>query len=304
VWRAGSREGAGYPQTGMAYFKFGDHRLAYTVYGEGPRTTVLLPGLLLSQRMHLPLARALADRGNRVVTLALLGHGKSDRPRDMRQYSMDQFAGQTVALLDHLEIDQAVVGGTSLGANVTLCVAAEAPERLRGMIIEMPVLDNALLAVALFFTPIMVALTFGEPVMRLVQTAARAVPSDRVPFLADILLDWLRQDPAPGAAVLQGLFFGRTAPPMSERVTFETPALVIGHPRDPIHPFSDADALARELPNGRLVDANSIIELRLWPERLTGEICEFVASCWKPSRAASGRRRGAQGGRARRAKPA
>jgi pimeloyl-ACP methyl ester carboxylesterase len=185
-----------------------------------------------------------------------------------------------------LEIDQAVVGGTSLGANVTLSVAAETPERLRGMIVEMPVLDNALLACALFFTPLMVALTFGEPIMRLISRGARAVPSGATPFLADLMLDTLRQDPAPSAAVLQGLFFGRTAPPMSERVTFEAPTLVIGHPRDPVHPFSDADALARELANARLVDADSIIELRLRPERLTGEICDFVESCWKPSRAA------------------
>ena len=41
----------------MPYFKHDGHRLAYTVYGEGPRTTVLLPGLLFSQRMHIPLAR-------------------------------------------------------------------------------------------------------------------------------------------------------------------------------------------------------------------------------------------------------
>jgi len=290
----------------MSYFRFGDHRLAYSVYGDGPRTTVLLPGLLFSQRMHVPLARALTDHGNRVVTLDLLGHGKSDRPRDMRQYSMVQFAEQTIALLDHLQIDQAVVGGTSLGANVTLSVAAEAPERLRGMIVEMPVLDNALLACALFFTPLMVALTFGEPVMRLVQAGARLVPSGATPYFADVMLDWLRQDPAPSAAVLQGLFFGRTAPPMSERVTFQAPTLVIGHPRDPVHPFSDADALARELPNAQLMDANSIIELRLWPERLTGEICEFVDSCWKPSRAAPAKRTRARGkgGTARQAKPA
>ena len=264
---------------------------------------MLLPGLLFSQRMHVPLARALADDGNRVVTLDLLGHGRSDRPRDMRQYSMVQFAEQTVALLDHLEIDQAVVGGTSLGANVALSVAAEAPERLRGMIVEMPVLDNALLACALFFTPIMVMLTFGEPLMRLLRTGARGVPSRGMPYLADLMLDWLRQDPAPSAAVLQGLFFGRVAPPMSERVKLEVPALIIGHPRDPVHPFSDADALAQELPDARLIDANSIIELRLRPERLTGEICAFVDSCWKPARTRGGRGRPRSSGarRARRA---
>ena len=40
-------------------------------------TVVLLHGLLLSRRMHEPLARSLAERGNRVVTLDLLGHGAS-----------------------------------------------------------------------------------------------------------------------------------------------------------------------------------------------------------------------------------
>ena len=40
------------------------------------------------------------------------------------------------------------------------------------------------------------------------------------------------------------------------------PTLVIGHRRDPIHPFSDSDMLVRELPNARLVEASSILELR------------------------------------------
>ena len=50
--------------------------------------------------------------------------------------------------------------------------------------------------------------------------------------------------------------------------------LVIGHYRDPVHPFSDSDMLVRELPNARLVQASSILELRLTPERLTGEIVD------------------------------
>ena len=56
---------------------------------------------------------------------------------------------------------------------------------------------------------------------------------------------------------------------------------MIGHPRDPVHPFSDADMLAAELSNGRLVDANSIIELRTHPARLTAKIAEFVDECWR-----------------------
>ncbi len=275
----------------MPFFRYEGQRLAYTVHGSGSRPVVLLPGLLFSQRMHLPLARELAARGNRVVTLDLLGHGRSDRPRDMWRYSMPIYAEQVVALLDHLAIDEAVVGGTSLGANVALEVASLAPDRLRGMVVEMPVLDNALLACAIFFTPMMIGLTFGERGARLLAAAARAIPSRAIPFWGDVVLDAIRQDPAPSAAVIQGVFFGRTAPHRSERRTFQTPAVVIGHHRDPIHPFSDAGMLADELPNGRLIEANSLFELRAAPERLTDEIAAFLDECWRPRQAGKPRRR-------------
>ena len=271
-------------------FEHAGHRLAYTIYGEGPRVCVLAHGLLLNRRMQSRLAQTLAERGNRVVTLDLLGHGASDRPRDMWKYSMTRYGEEIVALLDHLGVREAVVGGTSLGANSTLEVASRAPERLRGMVIEMPVLDNALLACALAFTPLMVGLTFGEPVMKLVARGARLIPHRAVPFAADLMLDSLRQDPGPSAALIQGVFFGRTAPHREERRTFTAPALVIGHRRDPVHPFSDAGMLADELPNGRLIEAHSIVELRLSPSRLTDEIAGFLDECWRPKPAARRRR--------------
>jgi pimeloyl-ACP methyl ester carboxylesterase len=274
-----------------ATFVHEDRRLAYHVYGDGPRVTVLLHGLLLNQRMHVPLARALAERGNRVVTLDLRGHGDSDRPPDMWRYGMGFFAQDVVALLDHLGADEAVVGGTSLGANATLEVASLAPERLRGMVVEMPVLDNALLACAVAFTPLMVALTVGEPVMRAVSRVTRLIPERGVPWAANVLLDTVRQDPAASAAVLQGIFSGRTAPHRSERRTFTSPALVIGHHRDPVHPFSDAGLLAEELPNARLLEASSILELRIAPDRLTDEIGAFIDECWRPRPAQRARRR-------------
>ncbi|HEV3000802.1 MAG TPA: alpha/beta hydrolase [Solirubrobacteraceae bacterium] len=278
----------------MPSFVHLDHRLFYTEFGRGERTTVLLHGLLLSQRMHKPLARALAERGNRVVTLDLLGHGRSDRPPNMWQYSMPMFGEQVVALLDHLDVDQAVIAGTSLGANVTLEAAALAPERLRGMVVEMPVLDGAMIACGVAFLPLLLAMRYGGPLMRAVQLGARAIPRGAAPFLLDVGLDTIRQDPAPSGAVLEGLFFGRIAPHRWQRRTFTQPALVIGHRRDPVHPFSDAGMLADELPNGRLLEASSILELRLAPERLTNEIAAFIDECWQaeapaPPRAA-GRR--------------
>ena len=172
-----------------------------------------------------------------------------------------------------------MLGGTSLGANATLEAVAAEPDRVQGMLIEMPVLDNALLGCAIAFTPLLVSLTFGAPVARAIARGASLVPR-RGPLLAQVLLDTIGQDPKPSASVLQGLFFGRTAPPRSERRELQPPALVIGHPRDPIHPFSDSDMLVRELPHARLIEASSILELRTSPERLTGEIVKFIDECW------------------------
>jgi pimeloyl-ACP methyl ester carboxylesterase len=271
------------------------HRLTYDEYGSGGRNVLLLHGLLLNRSMHAPLATELAEQGNRVISLDLLGHGDSDRSEDMWHYSMPIFGEQAIAALDELEIDEAVVLGTSLGANVSLEMAVRAPERLRGIVVEMPVLDNALLACALAFTPLLVGLTFGEPVARGLARVARAVPRG-FSHLGDTLLDWVSQDPGPSAAVVQGIFFDRAAPPRSERSRIETNALIIGHPRDPIHPFSDSDMLVRELRHSRLLEASSIMELRLTPQRLMREIGKFVAECWRPvpaRRAARARRKSA-----------
>ena len=233
-------------------FEFEGHRLVYDEYGEGDKVVVLLPGLLFSRKMHGPLAEELEASGYRVLCLDLLGHGESDRPPEMWNYGMTHFGRQTIALLDHAGVDRAVIGGTSLGANTTLEAAAFGPDRVRGMLIEMPVLDNALLGCAIAFTPLLVGLTFGAPVARGIAAAARLVPRGTW-LLGDVLLDWVSQDPKPSASVLQGLFYGRVAPPREEREQMTCPTLVIGHYRDPIHPFSDSDMLVRELPNARLI---------------------------------------------------
>lgn len=272
-------------------FDYRGHDLVYDEYGAGDRTVILMPGLLVSKTMHGPLAETLAGGGYRVLCLDLLGHGESDRPTEMWNYSMPEFGAQTLALMDHLGIDRAVLGGTSLGANTTLEAAAADGSRVQGMIVEMPVLDNALLACAVGFTPLLLSLTFGAPLARTLGRAVSLVPR-RGPLLGQMLLDCLSQDPKPSASVLQGLFFGRVAPPREERRKLSSPALVIGHSRDPIHPFSDADMLVKELPHASMVRASSILELRITPERLTGEIVKFVDGCWgdKPPRSASRRR--------------
>ena len=269
----------------VGQFFLGHDRLEYTEFGSGDRWVVLVHGQLMPRRMHQPLARAIAAAGFHVVTLDLLGHGRSDRPEDPKEYSMTAFGEQVVGLLDHLGAAQAVIGGTSLGANVSLEVADAAPERVRGLLLEMPVLDNAVEAGMIAFGPLMFLARFVPISVSAVRALSLAVPRGLVPFWAGIALDTLNQQPAAMAATMHGLFFGRIAPPTGRRRQIDAPALVVGHPRDPIHPAADAAMLAEEMPNARFVEAQGILEWRVRPERLDREAAEFVAECWaEPTR--------------------
>lgn len=281
------------PQT--HYFEHDGHRLAYVERGEGERVVVLLHGLLLSKKMHRNLSRTLAERGYRVVSLDLLGHGESDRVEAMTEHSMQRYALQTLGLLDHLGVERAAFLGTSLGANTALEIAAEAPERVQAMVIEMPVLDNAIVAAAVAFLPVMLAMRLVPGAFTVMNAVARRVPTSGLGML-DTVWDWPMNPPRSSLAVLQGLFFGRIAPPKAVRRTLTPPALVIGHQSDPVHPFADSDELVQELPNARLLEAESIMEMRTQPERISGEIAAFLDECFavkksKPRRKPAARKR-------------
>ncbi|HET6773138.1 MAG TPA: alpha/beta hydrolase [Acidimicrobiales bacterium] len=266
-------------------FTWNGRRLVYETYGEGDRLVVLLHGLLMDARLNRGVARALAARGHRVVLLDLLGHGRSDKPRHAAEYRIDTYAEQVDGLLEHLGARQAVVGGVSLGANVALHLAARRPERLRGLLIEMPVLERAVPAAALTFVPALLAVHYAMPLVRAVSWVASRLRRTGSP-LVDSALAPLASPPEVTTAVLHGILVGPTVPTVDERRRIEVPALVLGHRADLIHPFSDADALARQIPRARLVEADSVIELRWRPERLLVEIDRFLTEVWSSGRGA------------------
>jgi pimeloyl-ACP methyl ester carboxylesterase len=264
----------------VKHFDFEGHRIAYKTYGSGKRAVVLVHSLLFNQEMHAPLARELAEHGNFVVTIDMAGHGVSDSPTD--RFDMQRYSQALEALLDALDIPEAVIGGTSLGANVGLEACVHYPERVRGLIADMPALERAITGGSMIFTPILAWNKYFEPVARLTSAAMRLVPRRPLPYSVNLVLDILKRDPRATSAVLSGIYFGRLAPPAAERAEIEAPALVIGHHWDPVHPYEDAADLADAMPNARFLEARSVVELRLMPRRLTKAIVEFVDECWKP----------------------
>ncbi len=144
----------------------------------------------------------------------------------------------------------------------------------------MPVLDNALEAGILTFAPLLFLSRFAPLSITGLRWVTRAVPRGVVPFWTGIVLDTLDQRPAPMAALIHGIFFGRVAPSSRLRKGVRVPALVVGHPRDPVHPAADAAMLAEELVDCTFVEAHGILEWRLRPQRLNALTADFVSRCY------------------------
>ncbi|MEE8602037.1 alpha/beta fold hydrolase [Euzebya tangerina] len=255
------------------------YELAYEVYGDGPNVVVYMNGLLLDAGINRGIARRLAQVGNRVVLLDLLGHGRSDRPRRAAAHRIDFYARQSIGLLDHLGIERAVLGGVSLGAMAALSAGAQAPERIEALLLEMPVLETAAPFAALLFTPVLLGMTYGGPVARLGTGLMRALPRTGVDAL-DSFLDAGSMHPEEISSILHGTLMGALGPTEEERKAMDIPTLIIGHDGDPLHPGDDARRLSRQMPNATMVEAYSIAEMRLRPGRLVDEMIRFLDATW------------------------
>lgn len=109
-------------------------RLAWDEAGaRGGRPAILfVHGFPLSRASWRPQLTGLADLGW-LIAPDLRGHGASAAPPG--PYSMDDFADDQRALLDHLGIERAIFCGLSLGGYIGLAFARRYPARLAGLIL-------------------------------------------------------------------------------------------------------------------------------------------------------------------------
>jgi len=256
-------------------FKHEGYTLAYEIHGPVDGTPVLLlHGILLDAAVNRDVALPMADAGFRVILLDLLGHGRSDRA-EAAELRNDFFAEQVVACLNHLQVDRAVVGGISLGAIVALQVAVTAPRRVRALFLEMPVMEQSTPFAAILLSPLVFATNYFAWLYRPFARLLQRLPRPRKGVF-ESALNAAAQDPEAIRAVLHGILVGPVVPARRLRRKIEAPTLVIGHSGDWLHNLEDSRALAEELPNGRLLTAKSILELRLKPERLMPEVLAFL----------------------------
>jgi pimeloyl-ACP methyl ester carboxylesterase/predicted glycosyltransferase len=109
-------------------------RLHYEVFGSGGPTVVLLPTWSIVPSRHWKMQVPYLSRHCRVITFDGRGSGRSGRPEGGEAYSEQEFAADTVAVMDATSTDQAFLVSVSCGALWSTIVAADHPERVLGLV--------------------------------------------------------------------------------------------------------------------------------------------------------------------------
>ena len=133
----GGLAGAGVPEQTRArypdaegYIERDGVRVFYEVYGEGERTALLLPTWSIVPSRAWKLQIPYLARHCRVVTFDGRGNGRSDRPVGAEAYSIDEFAADTLAVMDATATERATLVAISCGALWGTVLAADHPERV------------------------------------------------------------------------------------------------------------------------------------------------------------------------------
>jgi 3-oxoadipate enol-lactonase len=252
--------------------RIGQRELAYESCGGG-ETLVLVHAFPFDGRMWRATAQALSGKC-RVLTPDMRGFGGSDLGDG--DASIADMADDIAALLDGLHIERATVGGLSMGGYVALAFAARHRARLERLILAdtRAAADtdkaragraDALALVAKEGVPALVERQLGA----LLSPGASAAVRDQVRELGQ----------QSTAGVCAGIRALRDRPDrQAELPSMGCPTLVIAGALDSISPPEEVAALARAIPNARLLHipgAGHLSNLEQ-PDAFVAAIAEFI----------------------------
>jgi pimeloyl-ACP methyl ester carboxylesterase len=225
--------------------------LQYDQDGEG-LPVILIHGFPLCRKMWKPQIDALVNRDYRVICPDLPGFGDSPALKD--SVSMSRYADEVVGLMDRLGIDQAVIGGMSMGGYVLLNLLERYPKRLSAamFLVTRAAADDA--AGKQKRTALAAEVEAGN---RMIVPDAFAgvlfapqTPEEKPDLVAEVR-DWMESTSPEG--VIGGLLAMRDRPDsVAQLPGYSLPCLVVGAEQDVAVPLEHSRVLVEGLPNAEL----------------------------------------------------
>lgn len=215
---------------------------------EGAPSVVLVHAIGTSMQMWAPQIASLS-RDYRVISVDLRGHGRSPAPPG--PYTIEELAGDVIAVLDVLRIERASVCGLSLGGMVALAISAAAPDRV-----------DRLVAACVVAAPL-VPTAWHDRAEAVLAGGSAAVSDlvverwgyrERAPEIAQLVRDMLAATPRAGYAGCCEAIAAMDLRPALPRVA--APTLLLAGSHDPAAPASVAHEMTATMPDAsvRVID--------------------------------------------------
>jgi pimeloyl-ACP methyl ester carboxylesterase len=264
-----------------------DVTLAASDDGDGV-PVVLLHGLSATRRYVVMGSTALQRAGHRVIAYDARGHGASTPAPVPDAYGYEQLGADLLAVLDELELERAVLAGSSMGAHTILRLALDVPERVAGLVVVTPAYDPVELdgeARLRRYDALAAGLRDGGVEGYLAAYDVARLPEARRASVAAFVRQSIARHEHPGAVAdaLQAVPRSRPFEDLHALEQIECPAVVVASrdDADPGHPLALGEAYAELLPAGRLVVEDEGSSPLAWQGgRLSKVIAALAAQAW------------------------
>ncbi|MBU4272547.1 MAG: alpha/beta hydrolase [Planctomycetes bacterium] len=244
------------------FFVHDNIRFCYQVIGKGP-PVVFCHGL--GGDLEAPKELVGVPDNYQLIVWDSRGHGGTEPLGPIDALTFASFAGDLAALLGHLQIREAVVGGISMGAGVAAQLALRHVVHIWGLVLVRPASLEQPLPKNLALFP-RIAKLLGDlgsesglvEFLRFPEVAAMKRVS---PGAVDSLIEQFRKPQAvERRARLDRIPRDRPIVSWEPIEQLDIPALVVGTGHDPLHPLDMAATWARHLAKGRLANIPSKYE--------------------------------------------
>lgn len=218
---------------------------------------VLLHGGGPDHRMFAPLAQRLADLCT-VVLADVRGYGRSICS-DPARHTWTQYAEDVIALLDHLGVERAIVGGAGLGSTIALRTAVAYPARVHALVLISveDIEDDEKKKAEIEFMDAFAQRVQNEGI----EAGWAPILPDLAPLIGELVREAIpRSDPASIAAAA-AIGRDRSFRSVDELAVIGAPALIFAG-MDERHPAKLAEDLAHLLPQGQLAPVRLSDEVR------------------------------------------